>query len=263
MWYLLRKIFWRQRFLGFIVFSAVAVSGAAFLAYEFGGRQPVTSALDVGFSVIRLIVPLFIVVWAQELFFREFDRRIYLSSMAYPVSRAYWFLARALVIIFAVLLVAAIDFFVLALTVDFFRSEVVGWEGALGGAYWVYFVFCFVDFIVLVSVALLLSVVSSGASFILIGTFGFMLFARSYASVIALLARDATLVGASGVYSGGISGLGYFVVDLAALDVRGISLYGDWRMLPDDWFFSILAALAYAASFLIFSVWFLNRKRLV
>jgi hypothetical protein len=59
---------------------------AMLLSAYFGGRQPVTVALDVGFSTIRLLLPLLLVLLAQELLSREFDKRYYLSSLTYPRS---------------------------------------------------------------------------------------------------------------------------------------------------------------------------------
>lgn len=72
---------------------------AVLLASQFSARQPATVALDVGLSVIRLVLPLFAILLVQELFSREFERKLYLNSFTYPRQRSYWLLGRVAAIL--------------------------------------------------------------------------------------------------------------------------------------------------------------------
>lgn len=121
--------------------------------------------------------------------------------------------------------------------------------------------FILLDLWVVLALGTLLAVLASTPSFVLIGTLGFMLVARSYSAIVALLTRDSTLVGNADGYQSSLSLLGYLLPDLAALDVRMISLYGQWQFLPEDWALRVVAALAYAAALLGLAVWALNRKK--
>ncbi|MCY1291258.1 hypothetical protein D9M70_404410 [compost metagenome] len=117
------------------------------------------------------------------------------------------------------------------------------------------------DLLVLSALACLLAVVASTPSFVLIGTFGFMLIARSFAAIIDLLTRNAGVVSNAESYRSGVGLLGYLLPDLGALDVREITLYGRMELLPADWPLLLLSALIYAFTLLALAVWALQRKR--
>lgn len=131
----------------------------------------------------------------------------------------------------------------------------------LGLPYVVTATFIALDLLVVLAVGTLIAVTTTTPSFVLIGTLGFMLVARSYSAIVALLTRDTTLVGNADTYQSSLSLLGYLLPDLAALDVRMISLYGEWQFLPDDWPLRVVSTLAYAAALFALSVWALNRKK--
>lgn len=117
------------------------------------------------------------------------------------------------------------------------------------------------DLLVVLAIGTLLAVTTTTPSFVLIGTIGFTLAARSYSEIIALLTHDGTLVRAADTYQSSLSLLGYLLPDLAALDVRMISLYGEWQFLPDDLLARIFSTLAYITALLALSVWTLNRRK--
>lgn len=244
--------------LGFLGFMLLAVV----LAAQFSGRQPASVALDVGLSVMRLTLPLVIVLVVQELFSREFERRYYLSSLSFPGTRARFLLYRfgsAIVLCQVVLLVWAVS---LALTVWVLS---LGYEQAtpvaLGAHYAVTIVFIGLEILLLLALATLLAVTASTPSFVLIGTYGFVVVARSFAAIIELLTRNSFVVGNAEQYRSGIGLLGYLLPDLGALDVRMITLYGRMEFLPHDWLWLMLSSLVYAIGLLALAVWALNRKR--
>jgi Cu-processing system permease protein len=234
----------------------------AALAAEFGGRQPATLALDVGLSALRLILPLFIVIQVQELFSKEFERKYYLLTLAYPISRLQWLSGR-----FLALLIVTVALLLLTTTLLAAETAVISQGYAqptpvsLGLPLALTTLFNTLDTLVLLSLACFLAVVASTPSFVLIGTLGFMLIARSYSTVLALLASDMVLVNNTEAYRTGLGALGYLLPDLGALDVRMIALYGKLDFLPADWPILITSALFYALGFLALTVWHFQRKQ--
>lgn len=243
---------------GILLVSALAM----FLSAYFGGRQSVTVALDVGFSTMRLLLPLLIVLLVQELLSREFDKRYYLASLAYPNARSSLLLGR-----FAALLALLLG---LLLALGLLQVLLVGVIGgvypqatpvAMGQPYLIVMAFMALDLLVLAALATLLAVVASTPSFVLIGTFGFMLVARSYGAIIELLSSQAGLVSNTEGYRTSLGVLGYLLPDLGALDLRMLALYGKPEFLPADWPWLLLSSLAYAFALLALAVWALQRKR--
>ncbi len=121
-------------------------------------------------------------------------------------------------------------------------------------------VFMSLDLLVLCAVALLLAVVASTPSFVLVGTFGFMLIARSYSAIIELLLRETYVVDNPEGYRASLGMLGYLLPDLGRLDVRMVALYGYWDFIPGDWFVLLVSSLIYICALLCLSVWLLERK---
>lgn len=240
----------------------VLLTSLVLMSAEFSARQPATVSLDVGFSVIRLVSPLLIVLLVQELISRELDRRYFLNSLTYPRERSGFLLARfvaVLIVLFFLLLVLG---FLQVLLVTFvsgtyLQASPVG----LGQPFLIVLSFVALDFVVLAALATLLSVVASTPSFVLIGTFGFMLVARSYGAIIELLGRDTGVVDNAENYRASLGVLGYLLPDLGALDVRMLALYGKPEFFPADWPWLVLSSLAYAVSLLALALWALQRKR--
>lgn len=252
----------RARYISTGLWLLLATLGLALMAAQFSGRQPATVALDVGLSAMRLLLPLLIILLVQELLSREFDRRYFLTSLTYPRPRHRLLLGRlaaVMLLIYALQLIIALA---LAATVYHVGQ---GYEQAtpvdLGTGYWITQAFIAVDLFVLMALASLLATVASTPSFVLIGTLGFMLIARSYSSVIALLEHERFLVKNTEFYQQSLGVLDYLLPDLAALDVRMISLYHKLELLPADWLSSLIASLAYALVLITVALFSLQRKR--
>lgn len=234
----------------------------AFLAAQFSGRQPATVALDIGLSVIRFFLPLVIVLLVQELLSREFDRRCFLSSLSYPRARAGFLLGRfAAVLVFVMGQLMALGLLLAVLVFFIGKGYGQATPAALDHHYLITLGFMAVDLLVLTALAALLAIIASTPSFVLIGTFGFMLVARSFGAIIDLLSRDASLIVNAESYRGSLGLLGYLLPDLGALDVRMLALYSKIEFLPVDWPLLLLNSLCYAVGLLAMSVWALQRKR--
>lgn len=240
----------------------LVVALATLLSSYFGGRQPATVALDVGLSTIRLLLPLLIVLLVQELLSREFEKRYFLNSLTYPRARYCLLLGRFTALLALVLL--------MLLALGLLQIGLVHFIGiaysqatpvAMSQYYLIVIAFLTLDLLVLAALATLLAVVASTPSFVLIGTFGFMLVARSYGAIIELLGRQAGLVSDTEGYRASLGVLGYMLPDLGALDLRMLALYGKPEFLPAAWPWIILSNLAYAVALLALAVWALQRKR--
>lgn len=232
------------------------------LSALFSGRQPATVALDVGLSVIRLLLPLILVLLTQEVLSRELDRRYFLNTLSYPHPRHRVLLGRALALAALTLGLLGVMAGALAILVGLVdQSYAQSTPVALGLHYVVTITFIGLDLLMLIAIATLLAVVASTPSFVLIGTFGFMLAARSFSSVIELLTRDSTVVGHVESYHFGVGLLSYLLPNLGALDVRTVTLYGQMELLPGDWPWLVLSTLTYTVGLLAMAVWALQRKR--
>ncbi len=252
----------KAKFIWTAVGILLVVALATLLSAYFGGRQLATVALDVGFSTIRLLLPLLIVLLVQELFSREFDKRYCLTSFTYPRGRRIFLFGRfaaVLTMLLALLVVLGLlQVWLVGLIAGVYPQAT---SVAMGTPYLIAIAFMAVDLLVLTALATLLAVVASTPSFVLIGTFGFMLVARSYGSIVELLGREAGLVSNTEGYRAGLGVLGYLLPDLGALDMRMIALYGKMDFLPADWPWLLLSNLAYAFALLALAVWALQRKR--
>ncbi|GCA57102.1 ABC-2 family transporter protein [Pseudomonas sp. SCT] len=256
------RLAFRARFGWLVVSSLLVLTIAAPLSAQFSGRQSATVALDIGLSVIRLLLPLVLVLMTQELLSREIDRRYFLNTLSYPHPRHGLLLGRfiavsTLTLGLLLLLGSALGLLVWLIGQGYAQTTPI----ALGHHYLVTITFIGLDLLVLTAVATLLAVVASTPSFVLIGTFGFMLVARSFGAIIELLTRNSTVVGNAESYRSGVGLLGYLLPDLGALDVRVVALYGKLELLPADWPWVVLSSLTYMVGLLALAVWALNRKR--
>jgi len=252
----------RARFGWLAVGSLLVLAIAAFLSAQFSGRQPATVALDIGLSVIRLLLPLVLVLMTQELLSREFDRRYFLNTLSYPHPRHSLLLGRFMAVALltlGLLLVLAGALALLAWLIG--QGYAQATPVALGSHYLLTIAFIGLDLLLLSAVATLLAVVASTPSFVLIGTFGFMLVARSFGAIVELLTRNSGVVSDAESYRSGIGLLGHLLPDLGALDVRMVALYGKLELLPADWPWLVLSCLVYTVGLLALAVWALNRKR--
>lgn len=252
----------RARITSYFFWSGIFIALSTFISSEFSARQPATIGLDNGLSVMRLTLPFVSAVLLQELVSREFDRKLYLTSITYPQPRHQFLLGRIIattLLLFGMLIGLAALLAGLTTWINFNYAQST--PPNLGLPYVVTIAFIALDLLVVLAIGTLIAVTTTTPNFVLIGTLGFMLVARSYSAIVALLTRDTTLVGNADTYQSSLSLLGYLLPDLGALDVRMISLYGDWQFLPDDWPLRVVSTLAYAAALFALSVWALNRKK--
>ena len=252
----------RARFASLSLWLLIALATVVLLAAQFSGRQPATVALDVGLSAIRIALPIVVVLLVQELFAREFDRRYFLTSLAYPRPRHRLLLGRfaaAFTLLVALLAVMAIVLMVLVWFAG--RGYTQGTPVALDHHYLVTLAFVAVELFAVLAMGTLLAIAASTPSFILIGTLAFVIAARSFSTIILLLTQQESLVSNPELYRESLGVLTYLLPDLGVLDMRGTALYGSMIFLPSDWALRILSVVSYGAALIGISLWALQRKR--
>lgn len=246
------------------IWLLIALSIIVLVAAEFSARQVATVALDVGLSFVRLALPVYAVFLVQELVTREIERRLYLTSLTYPRPRSHWLLGRlsaiglillGLLIVIALLLAGLVNY----VAGTYAQSTPV----ALGFPYLVTLLFAAVDIAVVLAIATFLAVSTTTPSFVLIGTLGLVLIARSYVPILQLMQGADYLVDKIAdpkLYKDSLNLLSFVLPDLGTLDVRMIALYNKMEFLPGHWPLLLAATLAYTVALLSLAVWRLNRR---
>lgn len=242
-----------------------AISLLVLLASLFSARQPATVALDVGLSLIRLILPFLIVFLTQELISKEFSLRYHLVSLTYPRQREFWLISRFFATYLIVVAMLFLSGVILAIELQWIRAGYPQTTAInLGTPYAITLGMISVDLFVITAVATLLAVTARTQSFITIGTVGFMIIARSYSYVIDLLNNniDPTISAyvSQEEYTSSLSILRFIVPDLAALDMRLLALYGGVHTVPDNLPWLVASALGYAIAVMACATWLLSRR---
>lgn len=259
------RLVFRAGFLLLAFWLLVALAGVVLIAAEFSARQPATVALDVGLSFIRLALPVFAVLLVQELLSKEFDQRLYLTSLTYPRPRSAWLLGRVLAVGLLVLaLLVAMGGLVGALVLYAGKAYAQATSVSLSLPYLITLAFIAVDLVLVLAIATVLAVSATTPSFVLIGTLGFVLIARTYQPIIQLL-QDADYlvekIADPKLYKESLNVLNFLLPDLGTLDVRMIALYDRMTFLPGHWPWLVGAALAYSVALLCLAVWRLNSRQ--
>lgn len=256
------KLAWSARFWLVAIWLLFAMTGVVLMAAQFSGRQPSTVALDVGISFIRLSLAVLIALLVQELISKEFDRRYYLYSLTYPFSRSKFIFGRllaSLCIVGFVLIVAALLLQVSILVID--QGYVQSRPVSLGLNYWVTILLMAVDLSVVCVVATLFAVIAKTPGFVLIGTLGFTLVARSFSSILALLGGDRIVVEDPAQYQESLSLVSLLLPDLGVLDVRAIALYDEFSFISLNLGWALLTIFFYVVVILGLTLWIFNKRR--
>lgn len=258
------RIVFQARISVICLWLLAALGVAVVLAAQFSARQPATVALDTGLSLMRLALPLLVVLLVQELFVREFERKLFLNSFTYPRPRLYWLLGRVgaiVVVATGLLLIMGLGLASLLLLIS--KGYPQATAISLGLPYWITIAMIGVDILVVIAVATLLAITAKTPSFVLIGTIGFTLIARSYTPIIELLRNNPYVVEKIAdprIYQDSLGMLAFLLPDLGRLDVRMIALYDKMAFLPHDWLLLLIASLAYVAALLGVAGWVLNKR---
>lgn len=201
------------------------------LASGFSGRQPTTVALDVGLSGLRFIMLILVLLWVQDLFARDIERKTVYFVLAYPIARGQYLLSRfitiALLAFFALVVIGGLLWLSLQREFEYEQLQPV----ALGGKYLLVLLSIWLDALVICSFALFLASLSTTPFLPLLLGFAFGLAARGLGPALDFLhgtrsdPLHVSLFGPALEYSY------LWLPDLSRLDWRPLALYD----LPVPW----------------------------
>lgn len=222
------KYCFRTRALVGVVVLGIAIFLLAALVASFSLRQPQVVALDLGFSGVRILGAFLAVLWIQDVFFRDIDKRLLLSAFAYPVPRSAYVLGRlagVLAIMALAVVIWSAGLVVLASFADW------GYTGssrpALGIGFILEMLGLTMDLSLIAVFTLLVVSVSETPQMPLFAGLSFAVASRSISDVIGYL--DLSLDQADSLRISllpWVQGLRWLLPDLGRLDVRPAMLYG-------------------------------------
>lgn len=218
-------------------FHAVIVFGltllaVAYLSSSFSPRQPMTVALDVGLSGVRITLVLMVLFWVQELVVREIDRKSILFSLAYPVSRPDYLLGRY----FSIIALAGLAMLLLGLCLS--MAVILGgshyqqeYPVVLGAPYWISLLAVLLDVAVVAAFALFIAMVTTSPIMPLAVGAGFAVASRALGATMSYLGAGADGDLAMVERFGRLTEVMLYVLpDLSRLDWRDWPMYG---LAPD------------------------------
>lgn len=215
----------RSRSVQAVFLLGILLVATAYLAASFSPRHPRTVAMDVGFSGGRFSLVLFALLWVQELFGREIDRRTLLVTLSYPVSRSALLLGRYLSIL-ALLLLATLLLGLMLQVAVLFAGGAYQQQFAvnLGLPYWSTWLGLWLDAAVVAAVSLLLATLATVPMLPIVVGLAFAVAGKSLGVVLDYLRQgadgDVHLVATFGPW---VDAMQWVLPDLSRLD---------WRLWP-------------------------------
>lgn len=224
-------------------------------------RQPATLMLDFGFSILRIVLCLMALVWLQELLGRAIERRFIHQLLVFPQAR-YRILLTALISIALMLLLTVVVFaLLLLLGAKIASTYVQATMPSFGLAYWVTWIFIYLDVMVVAVFSLLVLMVSTTPYFSVLLGFAFYVAGHSLSSIVDILVLSPY---ADASHTANVlpllKGLRYIVPDLNAFDVRDWSLYGESLDVERICFQLAAAAVYMSILFVSASILFYRRE---
>lgn len=242
-------------YLGFIaIILSVMVS-------VFAGRQQETLLVDFAVSTIRIALCFTALLWVQEVFVKSLESKTIVQYLAFPAARSSYifsvFASIVLVILAAVLVLAAATL----LTVVILDGEQQSTPLNLGLAYWLTWVFVWIDISVVVGFCILIATVSKTPYMALVVAFIFYVVTHSVQQMVDLLAIASYIDGRE-FFQQVLAAIKFVIPDLSAFDVRHWSLYSEaieWLQVLTK----ALAAVAYLIVCLTLACWCFSKREIV
>lgn len=225
----------------------VALVGVAYLSASFSPRQPLTVALDVGLSGLRVSLVLFAITLVQDLVGREIEQRSVVLTLSYPTSRSAYLIGRYLGVLGLVAVAATILGMLLWIAVMMsglhyeqqFRVE-------LGLPFWVAVFGVWLDVAVVAAFTLWIATLSTVTMLPLALGAVFAIGGRSLGAVFDFVSKGAEgQVDLAARYGPLLEVIRWVLPDLSRLDWRAWPMYG---LAPDTPTIGLagLMAVAYA-----------------
>lgn len=258
-------LLWRNRHIHALTIGCVLIIIVSLLAAQFSGRTPATVAMDVGISLYRLFMPIMIILILHELIYKEIERRTYLSSLTYPITRAAFLFTRIQAVALTTVLTTLIFYTLLTLLIHYVSGSYAQTSPPNNGLLLLLtFGFMLLDFFIIMLFTLLMIMVSKSTSFHLIVALGFVIIARTFGPIIELLSRQDQVLWSPATderYQNALSILYFALPDLSALDIRMVALYDKLQFLGAGWVNTLASSIAYSLALLGIALWLFNRKQ--
>ncbi|SEL51468.1 hypothetical protein SAMN05216214_11372 [Atopomonas hussainii] len=205
---------------------AALVVVISLLASGFSGRQPTTVALDVGLSALRVALLILALLWVQELFAKDIERKTVYFVLAYPVSREGYLFARfaavAILSLFALFMVGSGLWLSLVLSSGFQQVQSVD----LAGKYFLVMAGLWLDVLVVASFAMLAASFSTTPFLPLLMGLAFGLAARGLGPTLNyLLNSERSDPLQASIFAPVLEYSYAWLPDLSRLDFRPLALY--------------------------------------
>ncbi|PYC28147.1 ABC transporter permease subunit [Pseudomonas alcaligenes] len=245
-----------------LLMVAALVLAVSLLASGFSGRQPVTVALDVGLSGLRFVMLILVLLWVQDLFARDIERKTVYFMLAYPITRWQYLLSRFLTVALLALLALCLIGVVLWLSLQRDMSYVQAQPVGLGYKYLLVILAIWLDALVIAAFALLLASLSTTPFLPLLLGFAFGIAARGLGPALDFL-RSARSDPVHVSIFGPVLEYSYvWLPDLSRLDWRPLALYD----LPVPWAglgLAVLSALGFLGLMLALAGLIFQRRNFV
>lgn len=217
----------RARAIHAVLAVALVLVVIAYLASMFSPRQPQTVALDVGLSGLRFSLVLFALFWCEQLLNRDIAGRGILFTLAYPLPRSSYLLARYFGIVM-LLGLAAVLIGLLVWIVVFFSgaSYDQGFGLSLGQPYWstVFGLWC--DAAIVAAFSTMLCALSTVPMLPIALGLAFAIGGKSLGAVLDYFSRGADGDDSMMRMSPLLDAIQWVLPDLSRLDWRVWPMYG-------------------------------------
>ncbi len=246
-----------------LIILCLGCIGLAWLSASFSARSPDTIMLDVGLSLLRIVLTLMGVFWVQELYYKDIERKAVIFLLAYPISRGQYLLARFTGVSLLVSCSVAFSALLLLLVMISGDAEYAqAWPVNLGGPYLATWLFFWLDIMLVVAFAFLLCSVSETPNLPTVCALGFSVAMHAMGPILDFLRFSAAADQSQKLLIQPL--IEFFLAvlpDLDRLDIRPWTLYNE--MPPADLMgLGAIMAIAYTLLFLSLSVICLNRREI-
>ncbi|WP_137970919.1 ABC transporter permease [Pseudomonas sp. F(2018)] len=228
-----------------LLMVAGLVLAVSLLASGFSGRQPTTVALDVGLSGLRFAMLILVLLWVQDLFARDIERKTVYFVLAYPITRWQYLLSRfitvALLALLALVVIGGLLWLSLQREFEYTQFQPVD----LGGKYLLVLLSIWLDALVVCSFALFLASLSTTPFLPLLLGFAFGLAARGLGPALDFLHGSRSDPLHVSLFGPVLEYSYVWLPDLSRLDWRPLALYD----LPVPWYalgLAVINALGFA-----------------
>lgn len=207
---------------------AVLLVFCAWLASGMSARQPTSLMLDFGFSVLRLSLCLMALMWLQELLGKAIEKRYISQVLAYPLAKYQVLLANYIAVALLLLLSLIAVAMVLLAAAHFGSFYEQTTPPNVGAAYVLTWALIYLDLLVVLAFALLMTAISTTPQLPLIFGLGFFVITHALGPILDyLLLADTAEELHKQTISPVLAKLRYIVPELSRLDVRELSLYNE------------------------------------